>query len=50
MQSDEDYMELNLVGFEMQKWNIPMDRSQRVDEKNGVVCLGVIFTPTVNGY
>ena len=50
MQSDEDYMELNLVGFEMQKWNIPTDRSQRVDEKNGVVCLVIMFTPRVNGY
>ena len=28
----------------MQKWNIPTDRAQRVDEKNGVVFLGIMFT------
>ena len=28
----------------MQKWNIATDRAQRVDEKNGVICL-VMFTP-----
>ena len=36
--------ELNFDGLKMQKWNIPMDRAQRVDEKNGVICL-VMFTP-----
>ena len=36
--------ELNFDGLQMQKWNIPMDRAQRVDEKNGVICL-VMFTP-----
>ena len=30
--------ELNFEGLEMQKWNIPTDRAQRVDEKNGVIC------------
>ena len=30
----------------MQKRNIPMDRAQRVDEENGVICL-VIFSPRV---
>ena len=33
--------------LEMQKWNIPTDRAQGVDEKNGVVSLVVIFTPRV---
>ena len=33
-----------LKGLEMQKWNIQSDRAQRVDEKNGVICLVVIFT------
>ena len=28
-------MELNFDGLEMQKWNIPMDIVQSVDEKNG---------------
>ena len=32
-------MELNSEGFEMLKQNIPMVRAQRVDEKNGVLCL-----------
>ena len=38
-------MELNFEGLEMQKWNIPMDRSQRIEEKNGVICLVIVFTP-----
>ena len=38
--------ELNFDGLKMQKWNIPMDRTQRVDEKNGVICL-VMFTARV---
>ena len=40
-------MELNFEGLEMQKWNIPMDRARRVDEKNGVVFLVIMFTPWV---
>ena len=31
----------------MQKWNIPTDRAQRVDGKNGAVCLVIMFTPWV---
>ena len=27
--------------------NIPTDRAQRVDGKNGVICLVIIFTPGV---
>ena len=23
----------------MQKWKIPTDRAQRLDEKNGIICL-----------
>ena len=38
----------NFDGLKMQKWNIPMDRAQRVDEKNGVICLAM-FTPRVMG-
>ena len=37
-------MELNFDGLEMQKWNIPMDIVQRVDEKNGVIWLFIMFT------
>ena len=42
-----DPMELNFEGLEMQKWNIPTDRAQRVDEKNGVICLVIMYTPDV---
>ena len=38
--------ELNFDGPKMQNWNIPMDRAQRVDKKNGVISL-VMFTPRV---
>ena len=37
-------MELNFEGLEMQDWNIPTDRAQRLDEKNGVICLVIMFT------
>ena len=40
-------MELKFEGIEIWKWNILMDRAQRVDEKNGVICLFIIFTPEV---
>ena len=30
---------------EMQKWNIPADRAQSVDEKNGDICLFIMFVP-----
>ena len=38
-------MELNVEDLEMQKWNIPTDRAQRVDEKKKVICLVIMFTP-----
>ena len=38
-----DSMELNFKGLEMQKWNIPTDRAKKVDEKNGVTCLVIMF-------
>ena len=40
-------MELNFEGLEMQKWNIPTDRAQKVDKENGVICLVTRFTPGV---
>ena len=30
-----------------QKWNIPADRAQWLDEKNGVICLVIMFAPRV---
>ena len=38
---------MDFEGLGMQKLNIPMDRAQRVDEKNGVICLVIMFTPRV---
>ena len=35
-------------GLEIQKCNIPMDRAQSVDEKNGVICLVIMFTSGVS--
>ena len=40
-----DLKELHFEGLAMQKWNIPTDRAQRVDEKNGVICLVILLTP-----
>ena len=40
-------MELNFKGPEMQKLDIPTDRAQRLDEKNGIICLVIMFTPGV---
>ena len=37
-------MELNFEDLEIQKWNIPTDRAQKVDEKNGVICQVIMFT------
>ena len=39
-----DFMDLNFKGLKMQKWNVPKDRVQIVDEKNGVICLVITFT------
>ena len=39
-------MVLKFYVFEIQKWNIPTYRAQRVDEKNDVICL-VMFTSKV---
>ena len=37
-------MELNFEGLQMQKLNTQADRAQRVDGKNGVICLVIMFT------
>ena len=31
----------------MQKWNILTDIAQRVDEKNGIICLVIMLTPRI---
>ena len=40
-------MESNFEGLEMYKWIMPMDRAQREDENNEVICLVTMFTPRV---
>ena len=40
-----DHIELNSKGLEMQKWNRAKDRAQRVDDKNGVISLIIMFIP-----
>ena len=40
-------MELNFEGLKMQNWNIPTDSAERVDEKNVVICLVIMFTSRV---
>ena len=40
-------MEPNFESFEIQKWNIPIDRTQRIYGKNRVICLVIMFTPGV---
>ena len=40
-------MELNFEGLKIQKWNIATDGTQRVDEKNGFICLVIMLTPRV---
>ena len=39
-----DLMELNFEGLKMQIWNVPTDRVQIVNEKNGIICLVIMFT------
>ena len=39
-----DPIELNVKGLEMQKMNLSTGRAHRVDEKNGVICLVILFT------
>ena len=42
-----DPMEMNFGGLEMQKRNTPINRAQRVDENNGVMCVFIMLTPKV---
>ena len=34
---------LNFEAFEMQKQNMPTDRTQRIEENNGFICLFAMF-------
>ena len=43
----EGAMGLNFEGLEMQKWNIPTSRAQRVDRKLEFICPVIMFTPQV---
>ena len=45
--SKKDHMQTNFKGFKMQKWNVPKDRAQSIDEKNGVIYLTVMFTSRI---
>ena len=38
---------MNFEDLEMQKWNIPTDRVQRVNERNVANCLAIMFTSGV---
>lgn len=37
----------NFEGLGMRKWNIPTNRAQKIDERNGVICLLTMFTSGV---
>ena len=39
-------MVMNFEDLDMQKSSILRDRAQKVDEKNGVTCLDIMFTPS----
>ena len=39
-----DLMELRCEGLEIQECNVPTDKTQKADEKNGVICPVIIFT------
>ena len=47
MQKKEDPLESNFEGHQIQKQTFSTDRAQRADEKNGVICLVITFTPRV---
>ena len=38
---------LNMEDLEVHKWNILKNKAQKVDGKNGVICLVIMFTPSV---
>ena len=40
-------MELNFEVLEMQNWNLPTNRTQRIDEKNKIIYLFIMFSPKI---
>ena len=40
-------LKLDLKGLGIQRWNRPMDRAQRVNEKNVFICLIIMFPSRV---
>ena len=46
---EEEVVDKKLIfeGFDMQKHTIPTDGDQKVDEKNGVICVVIMFTAEV---
>ena len=40
-------MEKDFEGLERQQQNITTNKAQKLDEKNGVTCLFILFAPTV---
>ena len=40
-------MKLNFEGLVLQKYYIPTNSAQEVDENNRVICLIIMFTPRV---
>ena len=40
-------LKLNFEGLGMQRWNEPTDKAKRVDEKNVLICLVIMFTSRV---
>ena len=40
-------MESYFEGLEIQKRNIPTEKDRKVDEKNGIICLVIMFTAIV---
>ena len=43
MDQREDHMKMNFDYFQIQKWMLQTVRAEKVDEKNGVICLVSMF-------
>ena len=40
-------MEMNVEGLQKQKSNVPTARANKGGEKNGVICLAIMFTKVI---
>ena len=47
MDQKGDHMKMNFEYFQIQKWILQTVRSEKVDEKNGVICLVSMFSSWV---